>query len=156
MNFSGSDSLDATADAFGRDAALDHFRVLELIGGRVSLIEAANGLHGNMTFARFLGERLTPPVEILDPRMQLFAGGAGEPDGGMDMNMPPVRVHDEHIFMSFELARERRPRGVHEGLLVGPRLRAQDHMREIPRAARSHGGTPGLGDLERRVELCRS
>ena len=147
------DALDAASRVFGSQAALDHFNVFEFVAGRVRLVEAANGLHRDIALARFLGERFAPAVEILNAGVQLLAGGAREPDGGVNVNVLPVRVHHEHIFVSRELLGERRPRRVHEGFLVGAWLGAQNHMGEVARAARSHRRLPGFGELQIRVEV---
>ena len=115
------------------------------------LVEAADSLHRNVALARFVRERFPPTREILDLRIQPLSVRSRQPNRGVDMDMVAVRVHHEDIFVPGKLFRERGPGRVHERLLIGSRLRAENDMREIARTARAHVGHPALGDLEARV-----
>ncbi|HUO55429.1 MAG TPA: hypothetical protein VMU18_11840 [Rhodoblastus sp.] len=125
------DAFDAAANIWRRVAALGHFHVFELVGGRMRLIEAPRRLHRNVSLARFFGQGRPPARKILNIRIELFAGFVGETNRRVNMDVLAVGVHHEHIFMARKLPRECRPRRVHKSFLVGPRLGAQDHMGEV-------------------------
>ena len=62
MNLTIANALDPPAHAVWRVPALDHSDVLELVGGGVRLVEAADSLHQNVTLARgeeFFQHKLT-------------------------------------------------------------------------------------------------
>ena len=121
----------------------------------MGLIEAPDGLHSDVPFAGFFGQGRAPPAKIRDTRIDLFPLGVGQPDGGVNVNMLPVRVHHEHIFVTRKLLGQGGAGGVHERLFVGSGFRAQDDMREIPPSLRAHPALPGFCEFQVGVKSLR-
>jgi len=155
VNFLVFDPLDAPTSRLGRNSPLDHNHVPELVAGRVGLIEPPDGFHRDVPFAGFLGQGRAPPTKIRDAGIDLFPLGVGQSDGRVNMDVPPIRVHHEHIFVTRKLLREGGAGAVHERLLVGSGFRAHDHMCEIASSLRAHPTLPGFGEFQVRIEPFR-
>ena len=91
-----------------------------------------------------MGQTRAPALEILDIRMQPFAGFGGHFHDGMHMHVPPIGVKGKGKFVPFELGGQGGPRRGNESVFVRAWLGAQNDMSHVPLLARTKISLSGL------------